>query len=262
MVKLKLVDCKESVQQWCAVGIDVKINAIFDRIEGKQALNQSLGETGVAAKNQTFSCGQDWTFDDYAYPTVQIGDQCWFSENLRTTVYADGSSIPEVTDNRTWPGLSTGARCDYDNDASNVATYGRLYNWHAATDAAELCPSGWHVPTDGEWMVLEMELGMSESEANSTGWRGTDEGTQLKSTYGWLNAGNGTDDFGFSALPGGNRSSSFGSFSLAGSRGYWWSSSPSGGAAWSRGLSYANPDVYRRRRFTSGFSVRCLRDAD
>ena len=129
---------------------------------------------------------------------VEIGDQCWFAENLRTTVYADGSAIPEETDNTAWSGLSTGARCDYDNDASNVATYGRLYNWYAATDAAELCPTGWHVPTDDEWTALETYLG-------ANGHSGT-EGTALKATSGWSSGGNGTDDFGFSALPGGYRS--------------------------------------------------------
>ena len=76
------------------------------------------------------------SMDGYDYAVVEIGDQCWFAENLRTTVYADGSAIPEETDNTAWVGLSTGARCDYDNDAGNVATYGRLYNWYAATDAS------------------------------------------------------------------------------------------------------------------------------
>ena len=137
-----------------------------------------------------------------------------------------------------------------------------LYNWYAVDDARGLCPSGWHVPTDEEWMVLEMELGMSESEANSTGWRGTDEGTQLKSTYGWYNGGNGTDDFGFSALPGGLRYL-HGRFDIAGYNGGWWSSSSIGGGAWHRFLDYYDPDVNRAsndRR--DGFSVRCLRDAD
>ena len=102
-------------------------------------------------------------------------------------------------------------------------------------DSRGLCPVGWHVPTDEEWMVSEMALGMSESEANSTGWRGTDEGTQLKSTYGWYDGGNGTDNFGFSALPGGLRYYD-GVFLDAGDCGYWWSSSPSGGNAWFRSL--------------------------
>ena len=195
------------------------------------------------------------SMDGHSYGVVEIGDQCWFAENLRTTVYADGAAIPEVTDNTAWTGLSTGARCDYNNDASNVATYGRLYNWYAATDDSELCPTGWHVPTDGEWTALETYLG-----ANGHG--GT-EGTALKSTSGWNSGGNGTDDFGFSALPGGLRSSFNGYFLYAGYHGNWWSSSPSIGLAWNRYLDYDNPDIGRGRDgHRAGFSVRCLRDAD
>ena len=191
------------------------------------------------------------SMDGYSYAVVSIGDQCWFAENLRTTVYADGTSIPEVTDDAAWTGLSTGARCDYDNDATNVTTYGRLYNWYAATDAAGLCPSGWHVPTDGEWTDLGNYLG-------ANGHSGT-EGTALKSTS-W---GNGTDDFGFSALPGGYRSFNLGNFFSAGYNGYWWSSSPSGGYAWYRSLDTNYPVIYRNAYYPRfGFSVRCLRDAD
>ena len=193
--------------------------------------------------------------DGHSYAVVAIGDQCWFAENLRTTVYRDGAAIPEVTDNAAWPGLSTGARCDYDNDASNVATYGRLYNWYAATDASELCPMGWHVPTDGEWTALETYLG-------ANGHLGT-EATALMSTSGWIAAHNGTDEFEFSALPGGYRFDFIGSFANAGGGGYWWSSSPSGGSAWYRYLSIDYPDIDRASRNPRfGHSVRCLRDAD
>ena len=116
-------------------------------------------------------------------------------------------------------------------------------------------------------MALEMELGMSESEANSTGFRGTDEGTQLKSTSGWSDNGNGTDDFGFSALPGGVRDNGLGYFYDAGFGGYWWSSSPNGGFyganAWLRYLSSSNPAINRGSNDPRvGFSVRCLRDAE
>ena len=197
----------------------------------------------------------DVAMEGHTYSVVQIGDQCWFAENLRTTVYADGTSIPEVTDDAAWTGLSTGMRCDYDNDATNVATYGRLYNWYAATDVAGLCPSGWHVPTDGEWTDLENYLG-------ANGHSGT-EGIALKATSGWSSGDNGTDDFGFSALPGGFRYDNDGSFNDAGFIGNWWSSSPYGGNAWSRLLADSNPDVYRfsdNPRF--GYSVRCLRDTE
>ena len=109
------------------------------------------------------------------------------------------------------------------------------------------------MPTDDEWTALETYLG-------ANGHSGA-EGTALKSTSGW-GAGNGTDDFGFSALPGGNRNGG-GNFSHAGFNGYWWSSSLSGGDAWYRYLNNSGPVISQNDvnpRF--GFSARCLRDAD
>ena len=142
--------------------------------------------------------------------------------------------------------------CD---DAQSLTEYGRLYNWYAVDDARGLCPSGWHVPTDGEWTDLENYI-------SSQGFSGT-EGTALKSTYGWYNGGNGTDDFGFSAHPGGGRINAFGDFLHAGKRSFWWSSSPDGGYAWSRPLSLNSPAINRFDDFPRfGFSVRCLRDAE
>jgi uncharacterized protein (TIGR02145 family) len=136
-----------------------------------------------------------------------------------------------------------------------VATYGRLYNWYAVDDARGLCPSGWHVPTDGEWTDLENYI---TSLCFSLGT----EGTALKSTSGW-GSGNGSDDFGFSALPGGSRRYDSGNFYGAGVIGNWWSSSPSGGFAWGRYLDGDNPGIYRYVNYPRyGFSVRCLRDAD
>ena len=123
------------------------------------------------------------------------------------------------------------------------------------TNAAGLCPNGWHVPTDGEWTDLENYLG-------ANGHSGT-EGIALKATSGWNSGGNGTDDFGFSALPGGSRLFLYGDFYAAGDSGYWWSSSPSVGYAWRRYLDFYNPGIYRYDDVPrSGFSVRCLRDAD
>ena len=195
------------------------------------------------------------SMDGYNYGLTTIGDQCWFAENLRTTLYADGTAIPELTDHTEWAATSTGARCDYNNvPFPNVATYGRLYNWHAATDASGLCPSGWHVPTDGEWTGLEDYI-------TSQGFDGT-EGTALKSTSGW-SSGNGTDDFGFAALPGGRRNNGdFNSFTGIGSIGRWWSSSPDGSDAWSRNMNQ-NPGISRGSTDPGkGFSIRCLRNAD
>ena len=218
-------------------------------VEYDAAANTDDGSCATLAS----SCASP-TMDGYTYSVVEIGDQCWFSENLRTTVYADDSAIPEVTGNSAWYGLNTGARCDYQNDAANVTTYGRLYNWYAVNNGSGLCPSGWHVPTDGEWTNLKNYI-------SSQGFSGT-EGTALKSTAGWEGGGNGTDDFEFSALPGGFREFN-GDFSDAGFLGNWWSSSPNGGDAWYWNLSSYDPDVVRYYYDPRvGFSVRCLRDAD
>ena len=129
-----------------------------------------------------------------------------------------------------------------------------MYNWYAVNNGSGLCPSGWHVPTDLEWTALETYLG-------ANGHSGA-ESTALKATSGW-NSGGGTDNFGFSALPGGARDQVFGAFSYAGIIGYWWSSSPSGGNAWNRFFSGSDPAIYRVPVYTRlGYSVRCLRDAD
>ena len=234
--------------------------ALDSLVDSKAFYSIVAGETEASSP---FVCGtSSVTFDGHDYSTVQIGDQCWFAENLRTTEYADGTNIPEVTDNSAWGGLSAGGRCSYDNDASNLETYGYLYNWYAVDDSRGLCPNGWHVPTDGEWMTLEMELGMSESEAYSTGHRGTDQGTQMKSSASDTPSWNGSNTSGFSALPGGLRDSGNGDFYNEGGSGFWWSASPSGlSGAWYRLLASGIYNVYRANGYQRcGFSVRCVRD--
>ncbi len=227
----------------------------------------------AAANTDDGSCASactDVEMNGHTYAVVEIGDQCWFAENLRTTVYGNGDVIPAGLTWWEWTSTTAGATAVYGegssncqdlspeinacNEAQSLAAYGRLYNWYAVDDARGLCPAGWHVPTDGEWTALKTYLG-------ANGHSGA-EGTALKSTTGWSNNGNGTDDFGFSALPGGNRSFNVGYFFAAGDFGNWWSSSPSGGNAWNRYLSYYYPGVFRddlNPRY--GFSVRCLRYA-
>ena len=205
-------------------------------------------------------------YDGNCYETVQIGGQLWMAENLKVTHYRNGESIPNVTGNFAWDNLTTGAYCEYANSSDNVATYGRLYNGYAVDDDRGLCPAGWHVPTDEEYMELEMALGMSWEEAQDTVYRGTDQGSQLAGradlwSDGELenNAEFGTS--GFSALPGGYRLY-YGVFSNKGYNAYFWSSTEYYSIyAWVRVLSYYNSAVYRN--FTTkpyGFSVRCVRD--
>ena len=217
------------------------------------------------------------TFDGYTYDLVAIGDQCWFAENLRNEHYTNGDAIPANLTDIEWWTTASGAVAVYGEDAGcdgfspdgdacdpswSLNEYGRLYNWYAVDDERGLCPTGWHVPTDGEFMTLEMELGMSESEATSLGWRGTDQGTQMKTTYGWYDGGNGTNSSGFSGFPGGLRETS-GYFYAAGFDGFWWSSSPSGSYGWYRYLTSDHSNVSRSNDLLRyGFSVRCLKDAE
>ncbi len=217
----------------------------------------------IIADDSNFEKGKVTDIDGNIYITIKIGNQWWMSENLKVTHYQNDASIPHVTYDGTWFGLTTGAYCNYDNDTTNVTIYGRLYNWYAAVDSRNIAPAGWHVPTDDEWKELEMYLGMSQAQANSTGWRGTDEGGKLKETgtTHWYPPNTGaTNSSGFTALPCGGRSRS-GLFYGGGLDGYWWSSTVSGSYAWPRRLYYPSSQVYRDlydKRF--GFSIRCIRD--
>ncbi len=149
--------------------------------------------------------------DGNTYSTVNIGAQVWMAVNLRTSKYRDGSTIPEVTENTSWEGLSTGAWSNYGNYAPNNDTYGKLYNWHAVNDTRGLCPQGWHVPSDAEWKALETTLGMPANELNNVGYRGdaANVGGKLKAVDQlWEPPNTGaSNSSGFSALPGGHRNS-------------------------------------------------------
>ena len=207
------------------------------------------------------------SYQGYDYATVLIGEQCWFAENLRSENYENGDAIPSGLSDGEWIDASSGAVAvfgegssgcdDYSPDgdacdeAWSLSEYGRLYNWYAVDDARDLCPIGWHVPTDGEWTVLTDHLGGASVA-----------GGQMKTTYGWYNGGNGTNSSGFSLLPGGWRGYN-GHFWNAVGTGMWWSSTPDGSNAWYRRLSFDGESVGRSRfGHRDGFSVRCVRDAE
>ncbi|MBN2543062.1 hypothetical protein JXI42_09390 [bacterium] len=206
--------------------------------------------------------------DGNSYVTIQIGDQCWMAENLKVTHYRDGTSIPNITNDNEWYGLyetETGAYCEYDNGTSNVAAYGRLYNWYAVDDSHGLAPDGWHVPTDEEWKTLEIYLGMNPAEADSYGYRGTNEGSKLAGRADLWYDGDLEDDpefgsSGFTALPAGYRDGDGSYYDLI-HNSYFWSSSESVRSAWYRNIYYYYAVVYRYRYSKLyGFSVRCVRD--
>lgn len=204
--------------------------------------------------------------DGNVYKTVKIGNQWWMAENLKVTHYRNGDAIPEITSNSEGAGLSTGARCVYDNNESNAATYSYLYNWYAVDDSRDIAPAGWHVPTDEEWKELEIALGMSQSEADGSADRGTNEGSKLAGNAAlWADGGLKNNasfgESGFSALPGGFRSS-YGRFHNLGYCAYFWSSTErDSSSAWFRGLGYLDSGVGRSHdNGRSGFSIRLVRD--
>jgi uncharacterized protein (TIGR02145 family) len=221
-----------------------------------------LGMSPLVA--QTAESGTVTDIDGNVYQTVVIGNYLWLAENLKTTSYSNGSKIPNITDSIAWTGLISGAYCWYQNDEGNAKTYGAIYNWYAV-NTGRLCPDGWRVPADNEWKDLEgsadTRFGRGDPAWDEQGGRGQDAGRRLKATSGWSSHGSGTDDTGFSAMPGGERCSS-GRFFVGGRSGFWWSSSGYGeSSAWYRNMIYGLDDIYRNiHPKWMGFSVRCIRD--
>lgn len=185
--------------------------------------------------------------DGNEYKTVKIGNQEWMAENLNVTKYRNGDSIADC-----WV---------YNDDENNAITYGRLYAWAAVVDNRNIAPVGWHVPTDEEWIELEMFMGISQADADAELWRGTDQGKKLYSTTGWKTKVNGTDEYGFNALPAGNRTGSGRFKDLSYFATYWSTTESSETRARSRMLAHNESGIFRGSAFkTGGYSVRCIKD--
>ncbi|NQT23830.1 T9SS type A sorting domain-containing protein [candidate division KSB1 bacterium] len=192
--------------------------------------------------------------DGNVYSTVKIGDQWWLGENLKVTHYRNGEDIPHVTDGTEWNNLSTDAYCNFNNDSSNVVTYGRLYNWFAVNDSLYIAPDGWHVPTNDEWSILMTYL---EGESVSGG--------KMKETgtAHWDSPNTGaTNESGFTALGTGCRFDINGYFIKFGQITYFWSSTEyNDSGAWYHYLNYDDSYLSRYNKLKQyGFSVRLIRD--
>ena len=232
---------------------DAATKAYVDALESQvSVMNNILQDTGY---NGTLS-----DVEGNVYKTIKIGDQIWMADNLRVTKYNEGTPIPEVTDGTAWENLNTPGYCWYDTTGTNYATYsqdtfGAMYNYYvvADTNSLNVCPVGWHVPTDGEWTTLTDYLGGTGigggkmKEAGLAHWNSQNTGA--------------TNESGFAGLPGGFRFN-FGYFDNIGSSGFWWSSTEFNTSnAWYRYLLFLNVNVnsiYNNKG--SGLSVRCLRD--
>jgi uncharacterized protein (TIGR02145 family) len=205
-----------------------------------------------------FTCGTSTVsdVDGNSYNSVQIGTQCWTQSNLKVSKYRNGDNIPTGLSNTAWENTTAGAYAIYDNNPVNDGLYGKLYNHYAVMDTRGLCPTGWHVPTDGEWTILETFLGGSSVAGGAL------KSTAVQPTPGGWNSPNtgATNSSGFSAGPGGVRAD-YGDFNLVGTYGSWWSSSLSGTLAWVRIMIHYDPVFARNNNYrASGVSIRCLRD--
>ena len=195
--------------------------------------------------------------DGNSYKTVYIGTQQWMAENLKVTKYNDGTAIPNVTDNTLWGNNTSGAWAYYNNDAIWNPKHGKLYNWYAVSPTMNgnknVCPTGWHVPTNAEWTVLTDYLGGLSvaggkmKEVGTTSWYSPNTGA--------------TDTSLFTGIPAGTRSNGL-FFPYVGYNANWWSSSENNmGSAWSLKLFNNHDDAFISLNDKgNGLSVRCLRD--
>jgi uncharacterized protein (TIGR02145 family) len=216
--------------------------------------NPTNGKT-KAVFNSNLSYGTMTDQDGNRYRTITIGQQTWMAENLRTTKYRNGEDIPLITDNTAWRYQSAGAYCNVNNteNVDTIATMGRLYNWYAVSDSRNIAPEGWHVPSRSEWNNLVTYLG------------GTDAGDLLKEsgTTHWISPNSGaTNESGFTAIPGGDRSHTDGKFYDIGSGFACWSSEEySYSDAYYRSIVY-NLSSLGENHWSKqlGLSVRCIKD--
>lgn len=202
--------------------------------------------------------------DGNIYHTVKIGTQTWTVENLKVTKYRNGEAIPNITDVDQWRSNRSGAYCSYDNSVGNSAAYGYLYNYYVVTNSKNIAPSGWHVPSDIEWMTLISTLGSESIVGGNLKEAGTSH---------WSSPNTGADNSsGFTALPGGYRrynpnSSESVYFSGIGEDGYWWTTTnvyniPDNFYMKIRNLSYTNRSIgtVTYLAMPSGCSIRLVKD--
>jgi uncharacterized protein (TIGR02145 family) len=231
---------------------NTKIINLGDPVNPKDAVNKDYVDAQIQILQNYINTLPVTDIDGNSYLPVTICGKTWTKSNLNVTHYRNGDEIPQVTDPTQWANLTTGAWCYYNNDSSNGAIYGKLYNWYAVNDPRGLAPQGWHVSTDTDWTTLTNCLG-GESVA----------GGKMKSIVYWLNPNVGaTNSSLFSGYPGGYRSF-FGVFSDLLIGGNWWCSTEANATeGWLRKLNYDNANATRIGATKSlGFSVRLVKDS-
>ena len=221
----------------------------------------ATNSAGIAYGNELKFSSSVADIEGNVYRTIEIGNQLWMAEDLKSMKFNDNSVISNITNNSVWSTTTDPAYCWYDNDPDTYrSSFGAIYNWFAV-GTGKLCPSGWHVPSHNDFKILETYLGMTSDQVNAWDWRGTDQGTKMKSTSTWIDGGNGSNSSGFSALGGGYRYGGNGEFYDFGKVGYWWTSDQNSSTdALYRRLDYNSTQVYAQGvRKQGGKFVRCLK---
>jgi uncharacterized protein (TIGR02145 family) len=197
--------------------------------------------------------GTDFDNNNNQVKSIRIDKLEWMTENLNVSIFRNGDTIPEARTNEEWTTAGKEGKpawCYYENNVENGVKFGKLYNWYAVTDSRGLSPEGWHVSSDAEWRETTDFLGGEDAA-----------GTKMKSNMGWDREGNGTNESGFSGLPGGCRDLN-GKFCSMGTIGFWWSTKEYDNAlAWYRCIDKSPYYVYRTNYYKqNGLSVRCIKD--
>lgn len=202
--------------------------------------------------------------DGNVYSSVTIGTRVWLTENLKTTKFNDGSPITMVTGTDQWAALSTPAYTWFDNNSANKAVFGGLYNGYVVTDTRGVCPTGWHVSTEADWIDMETALGMSLDQANATGDRGMDQnvGGKMKAAVHWDDPNTGANNSsGFTALGHGCRRYEGGFAYYHTEAGFYTSTKFNNDEMWIRYLGNWHSGVYRdTRNLNYGYAIRCVKD--
>jgi len=200
------------------------------------------------------------------YHTIQVAGQCWMRENLNIGTYMLSGDTLKNND--------TIEKYCYNDNVANCDKYGGMYNWPELMKYNDsvpqgICPAGWHIPSDQDWIILEAQLDslytINDTMWNNTGWRGSNVGGKMKMSglADWYKPNIGAENStGFTAVPGGIRYHDNLVFDKIKAANYLWSSTKIGESnAWFRLLSYAHEDVNRSNtHFENAFSVRCLKD--
>jgi len=235
----------------------VQLNDLLD-------LLTAYGDCG--AEESPWQCGDPLEYQGYEYETVQIGDQCWFAENLRAENYSNGDSVLSSLTDSGWASTNEGAAVVYGESETcenhspvidacdpteSLVEYGRLYNGYAIIDSRGLCPSEWGIPTDAQWQsIISLVGGASVA------------GGALKADFGWNSGGNGNDSFGFGGEPGGDRNVN-GECVEAGRDGDWWTSTLTGNTILAWEMYHNNSTINQLNGpLNSGFSVRCIKNTE